>query len=209
MVLAAVLMLLCMSGTGSAYIELTAYSTSPTMAYMPVLELVVHQFTLGYKVYADEAIGNCSVVYAYMMFEPYVLFPDDDRFLGYDTVILDYNATDVLADNSTWNFITVSLPVRDEAVSRYVADLQCEGVDGGYDELGCVSGCLLPIELSVWDYTERETTFRNLAAASNLGTLVAGPILGMSENLSITRVLSMVIIIVVISSVVILVKTYV
>ncbi|NOQ37571.1 hypothetical protein GQ472_01655 [archaeon] len=205
MMLALVVMLVSMSGTSLAYVELLDYSSSPLMTGHTLI-LVVHQFTLGYQLYTNETIDNCTVDYAYMIYEPYKLTPL--TFIRYDTVVTVLNKTDVIADNVTWNYITVTLPVKDEAESRYIADLVCTDSSGDYVELGCVSGCLLPETdgVHIYDYTERETTFKNVIAGSGLGEIPAGFVLGLSENVSITEAVMLLIILAVLSTTVVVVN---
>lgn len=180
-----------MAGSCHAYSEFLDYSTSPLMA-INILELVTHQYTLGYLVYTNETISNCSVVYSHLIYEPYTLIPK--TFIGYGDIQAVYNKTAVVADNVTWNYITVTLPTHDTAESRYLTDLVCEGPTGDYIELGCESGCLVPNEINIFDYTERETTYRNIVAGSEFGYLVAGPIAGLSENVSISGTLKLLIV---------------
>lgn len=199
------IMLVSMSGSGLAYTEFIGYSSSPLMTGH-ALELVTHQFTIGYQVYTNETLVNCSVDYAYKIHEHYVLVPL--KFIGYDTVVSVYNSTDVVADNVTWNYLTVTLPVRDEAESWYIADLVCTDSAGEFAQLGCPLGCLLPETdgIHVYDYTERETTFATLVGSSKLGEIPAGVILGFSENVSISHAIILLIIIAVISTTVVVVN---
>ena len=203
--LLAFILLICMSSSGYAYTEFMGIWSSPIMD-VTALPLVTHQFTLGFQVYTNESISNCSVVYAYMIHEPYTLIPL--TFIDYDTVNTKYNSTEIIADNVTWNYITVTLPTRDEAESRYVADVVCEDVNGGYYESGCVSGCILPNDIWIYDYTERETTFKNIVAGAEFGYIVSGLILGLSENVSITEGIIVLIIIVSVTGSIIIVRHF-
>lgn len=199
------IMMIVMSGSGLAYTELIGYSSSPLLTGH-ALELVTHQFTIGYQVYTNETMANCTVDYVYKIYEPYRLMPV--TFIEYSTVFQVLNKTEVIADNVTWNYITVTLPVKDEAESRYLADLVCTDSSGDYAELGCVLGCLLPETdgIHIYDYTERETTFATLVGGSKLGEIPAGVILGFSENVSVSHAIILLIILAVISTTVVVVN---
>lgn len=179
---AMVMSFIALSSGCHAYVEFLDMDSDPSR-HVTALSLTSHEFSVSFQIYADETVRNCSLLYAYSIYEPYKIVPR--VFVGYGTVYAVHNATSIVADNVTWNNITVTLPVRDEAESRYVADVVCHTDTGEY-ELGCLSGCFLPDDIRIYDYTEGEGRYRNLVSASRLGEVPSGFILGLADNVSIS-----------------------